>query len=342
MAFYDFLPDTEKGPVYQSTDALLHRWETWLLSKAFSPKTIQTYLYWGRRMATRYPALSQSTFSECVQQASASLRRQLYSASTIHQFQCVMASLAESSWMWDEERRKALITARPVKIAYAVPNENEIREFVTALAAPHRLVALLCYCCGLRISECVSLTLGDINLTSRMLTVRQSKGAKGRQVPIPPELVPLIQARADLAIKVCQADLKAANVVAPLTGLEYRLRPGSSREPGQWPLFFQNSLVWDHRVSLFVRVFLHESRVEKAFKECRSKSGVITRITPHRLRDAYAIHSLLAGVPINVIQQHMGHATVETTAKYLSFLLTPEGAKLFPGFDLFKNLTKTD
>jgi integrase len=212
---------------------------------------------------------------------------------------------------------------------------------VGALAAPHRLIALLCYCCGLRISECVSLTLGDCNLTSRMLTVRQSKGSKGRQVPIPPELVPLIQARAEMAIKVCKNDLKAQNVVAPLSGLQYKLHPGSSREPGQWPLFFQNSLVWDHRVSLFVRVFLHASHVEKAFKKCRSKSGVLTRITPHRLRDAYAIHSLLAGVPINVIQQHMGHATVETTAKYLSFLLTPEGAKLFPGFDLFRNLNKS-
>lgn len=320
------------------TSVLLAAWETWLLSHARSYKTIRTYMAWGQRLAARYPALSESTFADCVQAASASLRRQLYSASTIHQFQCVMASLAECSWKWDEERRKALITARPVKASFAVPSEDEIREFVTALAAPHRLVALLCYCCGLRISECVSLTLGDVNLTSRMLTVRQSKGAKGRQVPIPPELVPLIQARADLALKVCKADLKAANVVAPLTGLEYRLRPGSSREPGQWPLFFQNSLVWDHRVSLFVRVFLHASKVEKAFKECRSKSGVITRITPHRLRDAYAIHSLLAGVPINVIQQHMGHATVETTAKYLSFLLTPEGAKLFPGLNLFQKL----
>lgn len=323
------------------TSRLLVAWESWLLARAFSPRTVHTYLAWGRRLAARYPAVSESTFPDCVQAASASLRRQLYSASTIHQFQCVMASLAECSWTWDEGRRKALITARPVKASFAVPSGDEIREFVMALAAPHRLVALLCYCCGLRISECVSLTLGDVNLTSRMLTVRQSKGAKGRQVPIPPELVPLIQARADLALKVCQADLKASNVVAPLTGLEYRLHPGSSREPGQWPLFFQNSLVWDHRVSLFVRVFLHASRVEKTFKECRSTSGVLTRITPHRLRDAYAIHSLLAGVPINVIQQHMGHATVETTAKYLSFLLTPEGAKLFPGFDLFKNLNKT-
>lgn len=323
------------------TSVLLVAWESWLLARAFAPRTVRTYLSWGRRLAARYPTLSESIFPDCIQTASASLRRQLYSGSTIHQFQCVMASLAECSWKWDEERRKSLITARPVKPSFAVPSVDEIREFVGALASPHRLVALLCYCCGLRISECVSLTLGDCNLTSRMLTVRQSKNSKGRQVPIPPELVPLIRARADLAVKVCRADLTAANVVAPLTGLEYRLRPGTAREPGQWPLFCQNALVWDHRVSLFVRVFLNASHVEKAFKECRSKSGVLTRITPHRLRDAYAIHSLLAGIPINVIQQHMGHATVETTAKYLSFLLTPEGAKLFPGFDLFRNLNKS-
>lgn len=321
-----------------NTQDLVDVWIQGLESRARAPKTIDTYLRWGWRLARRWPAISPALFPGCVEAASASLRRQAYSATTIHGFQCAMASFAECVWHWDEEQRKALITAKPVQVTHAVPSTDEISTFIEGLSEPHKTIALLCYCCGLRISESVSLTLGDCNLVTHRLTVRESKGAKGRSVPIPPELSDEVRILAKKALDTCEADLARGDVFAPLAGFEWKRRPSMAREAAQWPLFPQPSLVWDPRVNHHVRVFLHASRVEKAFKECRSKSGVLTRITPHRLRDAYAIHSLLAGVPINVIQQHMGHATVETTAKYLSFLLTPEGAKLFPGINLFKNL----
>lgn len=320
------------------TADLVAVWMQGLDARARASKTMDTYIRWGMRMAKRWPAISPELFPACVEAASASLRRQAYSATTIHGFQCAMASFAQCVWHWDEERRKALITARPVQVTHAVPSTDEISTFIGGLSEPHRTIALLCYCCGLRISESVGLTLGDCNLITHRLTVRESKGAKGRSVPVPPELSSEIQTLARKALETCEADLKQGDVYAPLAGFEWKTNSSMAKEPSQWPLFFQSSLVWDHRVNHYVRVFLHASRVEKAFKECRSKSGVITRITPHRLRDAYAIHSLLAGVPINVIQQHMGHATVETTAKYLSFLLTPEGAKLFPGLNLFQKL----
>lgn len=324
-----------------NTQNLVELWLQGLDARARAPKTKDTYLRWGVRLAKRWPTLTPDMLPGCVEAASASLRRQAYSATTIHGFQCAMASFAECVWKWNEERRKALITARPVQVTHAVPSTDEISTFIGGLLEPHNTIALLCYCCGLRISESVGLTLGDCNLITHRLTVRESKGAKGRSVPIPPELSAEMKALAQKALDNCQADLQRGDVYAPLAGFEWKTNSSMAKEPAQWPLFPQSSLVWDPRVNHYVRVFLHASRVEKAFKECRSKSGVITRITPHRLRDAYAIHSLLAGVPINVIQQHMGHATVETTAKYLSFLLTPEGAKLFPGFDLFKNLNKT-
>jgi len=312
-----------------------------MLSKALAPKTIKNYLSWGSRMAAKWPVLDPETFPECVQIASASLRRQVYSATTIHNFQCAMANLAASIWQWDPKQRKALITARPVKTSHNVPTTDEIAKFINTMQNPHWLIALLCYCCGLRISEAVNLTLGDCNIRSLSLSIRLSKCAKGRSIPIPPELVSELRKHYSDALSVCEQDLNQGGIVAPLSGYEYHRKPSTATEPAQWPLFPQKSLIYDHRISREVRVSLHADKVEKAFKLARMQSGVVTRITPHILRDAYAVHSLIAGVPVNVVQRNMGHSSLETTAKYLSFLLSDEGAKLFPGINLMKNLNKS-
>lgn len=324
-----------------NTSQLLKVWERGLQSEAMAHKTIQTYLRWGGRMAVRWPKITETTFPECVIIASASLRRQCYSATTIHGFQCAMASFTFHVWKWDEERRKGLITARPVKSSHQVPSSEDVRQFLDCLKGEARVVALLCYCCGLRISEAMELQLCDVDLVGNKLNVRVSKGSKGRKVVIPPELVPIIRDQASYAMGLCETDLKRCDTFAPLTAQMWRYRPSMAMEPGQWPLFPQPSLFWDRNVKMNVRVFLHASIIERKFKECRMKSGVLCRITPHRLRDAYACHSLLAGVPINVIQEAMGHARIETTAKYLSGLLTDEGAAAFPGFNLFRNLFKS-
>jgi len=323
------------------TYGYLKEWEQVMLSKALAQKTIKNYLSWGSRMAAKWPVLDPETFPECVQIASASLRRQAYSATTIHNYQCAMAHLAASIWQWDPKQRKALITARPVKTSHNVPSTTEIATFVHTLHNPHRLVALLCYCCGLRISEAVTLTLGDCNLRSLSLSVRLTKCSKGRLIPIPPELVSELRKHYADALAICEQDLNTGGIVAPLAGYEWHRKPSSAVEPGQWPLFPQKTLIYDHRIKRQVRVALHTDRIEKAFKVARTESRVVTRITPHRLRDAFAVHSLIAGVPVNVVQKHLGHSSLETTAKYLSFLLSDEGAKLFPGINLMKKLNKS-
>ena len=321
-----------------NTDDAILTWHTWLESRALARKTIKGYMQWGERMAKRWNTFTPETFPECVQIASASLRRQGYSATTIHGFQCAMASFAECLFSWDEDDRKCLITAKPVKSKKPVPNVDEIGQFLRHLPQPARLIALLCYCCGLRISEAVSLQLEDCNLVDCRLTVKQSKCSKGRTIPIPPELIEAIKSRADKAIQVYQDDLKQGDVYAPMRDGDFIRHIKRSQEPGQWPLFPQSTLVPERRVNGFVRVPIHASVIEKAFKAARGKSGVITKITPHRLRDAYAVHSVTAGVPLNIIQLHMGHHSLETTAKYLTYMISDEGLKAFTGLNLFNNL----
>ena len=329
---------TSPQPIQFSTPDLVRTWLQTLDARACSPKTIRNYAAWGQRLATKWPTMTESDFPECIQIASASLHRQGYSPTSIHGFQCSMASMAFCCWGWEPERRQAMITARPVKPVHTVPNVDQVKALTAAMPEPYRTVALLCYCCGLRISEAIQVRLQDIDLLNNTLAVMLSKGAKGRTVPIPSGLVSVLRNQAAKAIGVCESDLAQGSIYAPLSGFEYLKHPSRGQEPGQWPLFPQTRLVRDRRVKGFVRVFVHSSKVERAFADARKRTGSAAHITPHRLRDAFAVHSLINGVPVNVIQNLMGHATLETTAKYLSYLLTDEGAKLFPGLDLYKHL----
>jgi len=54
-----------------------------------------------------------------------------------------------------------------------------------------------------------------------------------------------------------------------------------------------------------------------AFERARKKLGIKKRVTFHSLRHGFATHMLEAGVGIRTIQVLMGHATINSTARYL-------------------------
>jgi integrase/recombinase XerD len=50
------------------------------------------------------------------------------------------------------------------------------------------------------------------------------------------------------------------------------------------------------------------------------KAGIDKRVHPHALRHTHAFEVTMEGVPVPVIQQQLGHASLETTSRYLYHL----------------------
>jgi integrase len=70
----------------------------------------------------------------------------------------------------------------------------EVGRILSACANPkHRMMFTLCYGCGLRLSELVSVKVRDIDGERRLLRIEQGKGAKDRLVPLSDTL--LVQLR---------------------------------------------------------------------------------------------------------------------------------------------------
>ena len=60
------------------------------------------------------------------------------------------------------------------------------------------------------------------------------------------------------------------------------------------------------------------SSVQGALRRAKHQAGITKRgVSIHTLRHAYATHLLEEGVNLRVIQQHMGHSSLETTMVYL-------------------------
>jgi integrase/recombinase XerD len=75
----------------------------------------------------------------------------------------------------------------------------------------------------------------------------------------------------------------------------------------------------------------------RACKEAAGRAGISKSVHPHSLRHAFATHLLEAGVDLRTIQILLGHAKLETTARYLHVANTKVRATTSP-FELLDPL----
>lgn len=150
--------------------------------------------------------------------------------------------------------------------------------FRAAAATPLVRAACLCaYGSGLRVSEAMRLKVTDIDSARGVLLVRDGKGGKNRLTVLPPRLLGVLR--------------------------RYWLE---ARPPGPW--LFPGATAAGH-------VGAHT--IEDGFARAR-RVAAITRpgVRFHSLRHSFATHMLEAGVDVRILQVLLGHARVDTTARY--------------------------
>lgn len=173
------------------------------------------------------------------------------------------------------------------KVSKKVPvycTEEEIDQILSQLDATpkgilYKTIFLTIYGCGLRISECLNLTLSQVNLDAGFLRVL-GKGNKERIVPVP-----------DLTKQAMKVYLDT-------------IRPLHSTKHSKTFFISQKG---NHVTS---------ESVEKMLKYCVEKAGIKKEITPHKLRHSYATHLLNHGADLRAIQELLGHASISTTEIY--------------------------
>lgn len=172
-------------------------------------------------------------------------------------------------------------------------NANATRD--DFLASRDQAILELLYASGVRASELIAIKGVDIDFRSMTIRVL-GKGRKER-------LVPFSSAAGD-AIKKYQKELR------PI------LQDRNKNDRKDMELFLNS-----HGEKLTVR------GLEYILKTVEEKTGVYLGIHPHELRHSFATHLLENGADLRMIQEMLGHSTIDTTQIYTHVTLAELNAQ---------------
>jgi len=186
-----------------------------------------------------------------------------------------------------------------------------------------KLLVRLLFHLGCRISEALALRVEDIDLDQGTVTIRHLK------------------ARVELHCSKCKARLGKSHKFCPVCGhgvdkaeaeekehrrlrtlpldsetlgtlQEYIGRGGPDLKNGKKLIFGINR----HRAWQIIRDCAERAELPKLINP---ETGKVHNVSPHKLRDAFAVHAVKlddTGDGLRLLQEHLGHQSFNTTAKY--------------------------
>jgi len=85
----------------------------------------------------------------------------------------------------------------PDRVEHKIPivlTQEEVKKIIDCTEnLKHRAILSTCYSAGLRVSEVVALKINDINSSTMLISIKQSKGKKDRTIMLSPKLLVLLR-----------------------------------------------------------------------------------------------------------------------------------------------------
>lgn len=177
---------------------------------------------------------------------------------------------------------------------------EQFQKFVNNLEEPFRLMALLCCCLGLRISECLALKWRDVDWTEGKLTVERS----------------IVCQNVD-DVKTAESRKKLVIDRELLQALKAWKQTTLFSSPEDWIFASTNqagTLPWSY------------DQVWRKYQDAAEAAG-LTRLGTHSLRHTFRTWLDSVGTPVGVQQKLMRHADIRTTMNIYGDAVTADMAE---------------
>jgi integron integrase len=241
-------------------------------------------------------------------------------ASTQNQALAALLLFYESVLGQPLDKIHGVVRAQKPKRLPLVLSKDEAKSILKLMEGAPRLVCMLMYGSGLRVSETMSLRVKDLDFDRGEILVREAKGNKDRITVFPESLRGPVAEHLLKVRKQHEEDLKAGLGRVPMPTALSRKYPNADREwPWQW-VFPANSHYVDDETRNRHRFHMHVSVVQKVFRVAVLKADIRKPATPHTLRHSFATRLLENNYDIRTIQELLGHKDVRTTMIYTHVL----------------------
>jgi len=215
-----------------------------------------------------------------------------------------------------------VVRARKPRRLPVVLSREQVRALLSFLDGQYKLIALLLYGSGLRLTEALRLRIKDLDFDGGKLTVRSGKGGKDRITLLPRSAVPMLRAhledvgrRHEIAIRQGYAGVEMP------TALEGKY-PSATLEWGWQYVFPAVRPSRDPRSGAIRRHHLLEDTVQRQVRHAIRRAGIAQPASSHTLRHCFATHLLESGANIRMVQELLGHRDLATTQVYLHVMST--------------------
>ena len=206
--------------------------------------------------------------------------------------------------------------------AYLEVSEVKKLEAATDNLRDHLLVRILFHL-GCRITEALNIAVDDIDFSNSTVTILHLK------------------TRLKLTCSHCNAGLSASHSFCPKCGQKVTEAVASQLQHRR-----QRVLPIDRETMAMLKEYIERGgpvlrngktlvlginrhRAWQIVKDCAEKAGLpklvnpetgkVHNVSPHRLRDSFAVHAVKindTGDGLRMLQEHLGHASFNTTARY--------------------------
>lgn len=294
VAMYRYNQQYVSTPTTPAPPRLLDQLRERIRYKHYSLRTEKAYLFWVRRFirfhGLKHPKLMGSP--EVERYLSYLANDAKVSPSTHKQALAAILFLYREVLGLDLPWMGAIGRPKSQQHVPVVLSREEVAALLACVQPEHWLVCALLYGAGLRLQECLTLRVKDIDCARHVIYVRHGKGGKDRIVMLPAPAENALRAQIDLSRRLWNQD-RAAGVpgVEVPHALSRKLQRAAESLSWHW-LFPADTLSFDPRTRVQRRHHQYPQTVTRALRQATHRARIARRVTAHTLRHSFATHML--------------------------------------------------